>query len=75
MGSFSIWHWLVVGILVLLLFGKGRFSDMMGDVAKGIKSFKKGMAEDDSADAKPVTRIEGQTAPVAEAEKQPDKTA
>ena len=47
MGSFSIWHWLVVGILVLLLFGKGRFSDMMGDVAKGIKSFKKGMTEDD----------------------------
>ena len=47
MGSFSIWHWLVVGILVLLLFGKGRFSDMMGDVAKGIKSFKKGMADDD----------------------------
>ncbi|WP_254447493.1 twin-arginine translocase TatA/TatE family subunit [Sphingomonas sp. ID1715] len=47
MGSFSIWHWLVVGILVMLLFGKGRFSDMMGDVAKGIKSFKKGMAEDD----------------------------
>ena len=47
MGSFSIWHWLVVGILVLLLFGKGRFSDMMGDVAKGIKSFKKGMSEDD----------------------------
>lgn len=47
MGSFSIWHWLVVGILVLLLFGKGRFSDMMGDVAKGIKSFKKGMTEDE----------------------------
>ena len=47
MGSFSIWHWLVVGIIVLLLFGKGRFSDMMGDVAKGLKSFKKGMAEDD----------------------------
>jgi sec-independent protein translocase protein TatA len=47
MGSFSIWHWLIVGIIVLLLFGKGRFSDMMGDVAKGIKSFKKGMAEED----------------------------
>ena len=47
MGSFSIWHWLVVGIVILLLFGKGRFSDMMGDVAKGIKSFKKGMSEDD----------------------------
>ena len=49
MGSFSIWHWLVVGIVLLLLFGKGRFSEMMGDVAKGIKSFKKGMAEDDDA--------------------------
>ena len=46
MGSFSIWHWLVVGILVLLLFGKGRFSDMMGDVAKGIKNFRQGMADD-----------------------------
>ena len=51
MGSFSIWHWLVVGILVLLLFGKGRFSDMMGDVAKGIKSFKKGMADEEASAA------------------------
>ena len=49
MGSFSIWHWLIVGIVVMLLFGKGRFSDMMGDVAKGLKSFKKGMAEEDEA--------------------------
>ena len=48
MGGFSIWHWLVVGIIILLLFGKGRFSEMMGDVAKGLKSFKKGIAEDDS---------------------------
>ncbi|MDP9424359.1 MAG: twin-arginine translocase TatA/TatE family subunit [Pseudomonadota bacterium] len=47
MGGFSLWHWAVVGILVMLLFGKGRFSEMMGDVAKGIKSFKKGMAEDE----------------------------
>lgn len=47
MGGFSIWHWLIVGIVVMLLFGKGRFSDMMGDVAKGIKSFKKGMTEED----------------------------
>lgn len=47
MGGFSLWHWLIVGIVILLLFGKGRFSDMMGDVAKGIKSFKKGMTEDD----------------------------
>jgi sec-independent protein translocase protein TatA len=52
MGSFSIWHWLVVGVIILLLFGKGRFSDMMGDVAKGLKSFKKGMSEDEDAPAK-----------------------
>ena len=64
MGSFSIWHWLVVGILVLLLFGKGRFSDMMGDVAKGIKSFKKGMSEDDAPTPAP-KQIEGQRAPDA----------
>jgi sec-independent protein translocase protein TatA len=71
MGSFSIWHWLVVGVLVMLLFGKGRFSDMMGDVAKGIKSFKKGMAEDDV----PTPRIEqAPAAPVIEAEKQTDKS-
>lgn len=77
MGSFSIWHWLVVGILVLLLFGKGRFSDMMGDVAKGIKSFKKGMAEDDTpATPAPAPRIESAPAPsVIEGEKQADKQA
>jgi sec-independent protein translocase protein TatA len=49
MGSFSIWHWLIVGIIVLILFGgRGRVSDLMGDLAKGIKSFRKGLAEDDS---------------------------
>jgi sec-independent protein translocase protein TatA len=48
MGSLSIWHWLIVGGVFLVLFGgKGKISDIMGDVAKGIKSFKKGMAEDD----------------------------
>ncbi|MDQ4087480.1 MAG: twin-arginine translocase TatA/TatE family subunit, partial [Pseudomonadota bacterium] len=51
MGGFSLWHWLIVGLVILLLFGKGRFSDMMGDVAKGLKSFKKGMSEDDEAPA------------------------
>jgi sec-independent protein translocase protein TatA len=58
MGGLSLWHWLVVGVIILLLFGKGRFSDMMGDVAKGLKSFKKGMSEDDEAPAAP-KRIEG----------------
>ena len=58
MGSFSLWHWLVVGIVILLLFGRGRFSEMMGDVAKGLKSFKKGMSEDD--EPKPAPRIDSQ---------------
>jgi sec-independent protein translocase protein TatA len=49
MGSFSIWHWLVVLLVVLLLFGSGKVSNLMGDFAKGIKAFKKNMAEDDSA--------------------------
>jgi sec-independent protein translocase protein TatA len=49
MGSMSIWHWLVVAVIVLLLFGRGKISELMGDVAGGIKAFKKGMAEDDDA--------------------------
>jgi sec-independent protein translocase protein TatA len=48
MGGVSIWHWIVVGIVVMLLFGRGKVSELMGDVAKGIKSFKKGMAEDET---------------------------
>lgn len=64
MGSMSLMHWLIVGVLVILLFGGSRFSNMMGDVAKGIKQFKKGMAEDDEP-AKPAqpTRLEGKPAP------------
>jgi sec-independent protein translocase protein TatA len=54
MGSMSIWHWIVVIAVVLLLFGRNKISDLMGDVAQGIKAFKKGMADDDkTADAKP----------------------
>lgn len=49
MGSLSIWHWLVVLLVVMLLFGTGKVSTLMGDFAKGIKSFKKNMAEDDDA--------------------------
>ena len=47
MGSLSIWHWIVVIGVVLLLFGRGKISDLMGDVAQGIKAFKKGMQDDD----------------------------
>ena len=47
MGAFSIWHWLIVLVVVLVLFGgSGKISSLMGDVAKGIKSFKKGMKEE-----------------------------
>jgi sec-independent protein translocase protein TatA len=47
MGGFSWWHWVILLVVVLVLFGgKGKVSDLMGDVAKGIKSFKKGMADD-----------------------------
>lgn len=49
MGSLSIWHWLIVIVVLLLLFGSGKVSHLMGDFAKGIKSFKKNMAEDDDA--------------------------
>ncbi len=53
MGTFGPMHWLLLGAVVLILFGgKGKISDLMGDVAKGIKSFKKGMA-DDAVEAKP----------------------
>lgn len=52
MGSFSIWHWLIVLVVVLLLFGRGKIPELMGDMAKGIKSFKKGMTDEDSEEAK-----------------------
>jgi sec-independent protein translocase protein TatA len=51
MGTFSIWHWLIVLAVVLVLFGgSGKISSLMGDVAKGIKSFKKGLAEESDED-------------------------
>ncbi len=49
MGGFSLWHILIFAVIVLLLFGGSRFSNMMGDVAKGLKSFKKGMTDEDEA--------------------------
>jgi sec-independent protein translocase protein TatA len=54
MGGLSIWHWLIFLVVALLLFGgSGKISSIMGDVAKGIKSFKKGMSEDDAAAPSP----------------------
>lgn len=62
MGSLSIWHWMLVIAVVLLLFGRGKISDLMGDVAQGIKAFKKGMKDDDVAEKpEPVKSIESGT--------------
>ncbi|WP_439925522.1 twin-arginine translocase TatA/TatE family subunit [Nitrobacter sp. JJSN] len=53
MGSLSIWHWIVVIAVILLFFGRGKISDLMGDVAHGIKAFKKGMQDDEKTAEKP----------------------
>jgi len=66
MGSFSVWHWIIVIAVVLLLFGRGKISELMGDVAQGIKAFKKGMSDDEVAktDMPPKT-IDQQVPPAA----------
>ena len=65
MGGFSLWHILIFAIILLLLFGGNRFSAMMGDVAKGLKSFKQGMSEDDKpAERPPERRSIGQDRPI-----------
>jgi sec-independent protein translocase protein TatA len=71
MGSFSIWHWLIVLAVILVLFGgSGKISNVMGDFAKGIKSFKKNMAEPDDESAEhdgkqPVGTLPGASSTVA----------
>jgi sec-independent protein translocase protein TatA len=47
MGGLSIWHWLIVMVVVLLLFGTGKVSNLMGEFGKGIKIFKQNVASDD----------------------------
>lgn len=72
MGSLSIWHWLIVLMIVMILFGTGKVSTLMGDVAKGIKAFKKNMADDSddvsmeaSADRRPPGTIAAPGVPPA----------
>jgi sec-independent protein translocase protein TatA len=63
MGAFSWWHWVILLVVVLVLFGgKGKVSDLMGDVAKGIKSFKKGLADEPAEAAKSIEEGAGQVA-------------
>lgn len=68
MGGFSLIHWIILGVLLLLLFGGNRFSTMMGDVAKGLKSFKEGLSEDDKANGQQPPR---QLPPQSQAPQQP----
>lgn len=50
MGAMSIWHWVIVGVIVLLLFGgRGKLSAMMGDAAKGVRAFRDGLKDNDEA--------------------------
>ena len=65
MGSLSIWHWLIVLVIVLVLFGRGRVSEIMGDFGKGIKSFKEGMNEEERKNATPPPQISSQGANVS----------
>ncbi len=60
MGMNSIWHWLIVLLVIVLLFGAGRISGVMGDLGKGLKSFKKGLNEDDDDDASTATKTKPQ---------------
>lgn len=79
MGGLSLWHWLVLGAVVLLLFGgRGKISGMMGDLAGGIKAFKRGMREDDEPQqATPAApqQVPGQAAPAAQTQAQPQPAA
>jgi sec-independent protein translocase protein TatA len=65
MGGFSLWHWVIVLLVVLILFGRGRISDIMGDFGKGIKSFKQGINEEaDKPASPPPAQIPAQSAEV-----------
>jgi len=61
MGGLSIWHWIIVIGVVLLLFGRGKISELMGDVAQGIKAFKKGMSDDEVAEKTPESKADPKT--------------
>ena len=64
MGGFSLIHWVIVALVVLVLFGRGRISEVMGDFGKGIKSFKAGIAdEDDRPVAPPPAQLQQQVPP------------
>lgn len=81
MGGMSIWHWVILLVIIMVLFGAGRIPRVMGDLAKGIKSFKAGMKDEEVAAAEdPAKRVEATTidakaTPAPAASQQPGSTA
>jgi sec-independent protein translocase protein TatA len=82
MGTFSIWHWLIVLAVILLLFGgRGKISQLMGDFGKGLKSFKKSMKDDEAFEDQSAVGPEPKVLPgdaasrVSDAAQQPDRAA
>ncbi len=71
-GPFQI---LIIALVVLVLFGRGRISEMMGDFGKGVKSFRKGLNEDDDVAARPAAQIENQPAAAAAEAKAADSSS
>ena len=70
--SIGFWQIAVVVILVVLLFGRGKISSLMGDVAKGIKSFKKGMASDVTEDASSSVTEDSEPKNISESNQDPN---
>jgi sec-independent protein translocase protein TatA len=68
MGGLSLWHWIIVALVILVLFGRGKISEMMGDFGKGLKSFRRGLGEEEPTPAR-LDTVELTVEPVA------DKTA
>jgi sec-independent protein translocase protein TatA len=81
MGTFSIWHWLIVLVVVLILFGgRGKISQIMGDFGKGLKSFKKSLKEEDSSEDQSFTEeqpkaLKSESVREAEPAKEKDRAA
>jgi sec-independent protein translocase protein TatA len=74
MGGIGIWQILIIALVILVLFGRGKISEMMGDFGKGISSFKKGMSEEDGSDSKPAGQIEAPAADTQAKEPKPAET-
>jgi len=76
MGGLSMWHWIIVLLIVMVLFGgRGKISGLMGDLAKGIKSFKAGLKDDDAAPGEAPKRVEGGTTIEGQATRHSESTA